>query len=626
MPPRKTSKGGGDKVVPIVTDYTLSPGRFIEQNLKVVDGLESGRVIPFTLNPGQRILITALEDALKKGHFVRMIVLKSRRQGISTVCEAIMYWLASCFENRNTLVLAHDKDTSYELFRIAQGFYEDDHRHELGLMPMLQEASRGTIRFGNPDKKRRHLDPGLRSAMLVETAEGRGVGRGFTLAGYHWAEVAYTRKQEVATGLNIACSKYPGTVGIWESTANGVGDAFEATWLKAVKGENDFIPVFLPWNIDPRCRRPVTHAERSNWKYAPGEKELREKFDLSFEQLKFRRITIASPECHVPGVDPVLVFQQEYPLVWEEAFLKRGRNFFSVTSLKELQEHPDKGQKEPSTLVNVRCPLNPMELAARGMDKSTKPILPVLTVESHGALRIWERPFPDEDYVIAGDCAEGLQHGDPSTAVVLARKKLRIVAVYASRALDPDEFGVTVALLGWYYNGALVGIERNGTGVAANKALRSIHYPRCWYDRDVINMNEPVKSFMGWNTNSQTRRPMLDRLEEAVRNKEFACPSANFYDEARTFILSEYKDASGVAKAKPVADVGCHDDEIIAMAIALQLHIHGGAIKGETAKPSKLEGVDIYHPTPRPEKKETKPSDYAWENTREWLTNKKADW
>lgn len=595
------------------TDFKRSPIKFIESCLSVVP-LQGGSIIPFKLNPGQIVIMKKLEALLKKGEYVRIIVLKSRRQGISTLCEAIMYWLASCFENHTTLVLAHDKDTSHELFRMAQGFYDSDKRHLWGTMPALAESSRSSLRFGNPDKKTRHIDPGLHSGMLVETAEGHSVGRGFTLAGYHWAEVAYTKKQQVATGLNIACSRTPGTVGIWESTANGVGDAFERTWLKAVAGEGAFVPIFLPWNIDPNCSLPIEDKEIPTWRYRPGERELKEKYGLTFQQLKFRRVTIDSPECHQPGVPPEEVFRQEYPLTWEEAFLKKGKGFFLTTALKALRES-DKGEKEPIYRGHITCPLGHVQLAMIKDSLKVSPVLPNIKREPFGGLQVWEDPDPNEDYTIGGDAAEGLQRGDSHTAIVYARKRPRVVAKYAGRAIDPDEFGVICGMLGWLYNTALVGIERNGPGVSANRALRDIHYPRSWYDRDTVNVNEPVKSFMGWNTNAANRRPTLDRLEAAVRNAEFGEPSANFYEEARTFILVESTNATGSTRAKPVASPGRHDDEIMATAIALQLHIHGGAIKGEVAKAKKADDeVDIYHPQPLPETKPKVASIYDYAN------------
>lgn len=578
------------------------PGFFIENCLSVIP-MEGGREVPFRLNPGQRVVVDTLKEELAKGSFVRIIVLKSRRQGISTLSEAIMYWLASCFQNNTTLVLAHDKDTSQVLFRMAQGFHDTDKRHALGFMPAIERSSRQGITFGNPDKKTRHLDRGLGSSMLVETAEGKGVGRGLTLAGYHWAEVAYTAKQDVATGLNIACSKTPGTIGIWESTANGVGDVFEDTWLHAKNvttnptGANDFVGVFLPWSIDPNCRRKVSKEERETWEYLPGEEAIQKEYGLDLEQLKFRRVVIASPECHRPGVAAEDVFRQEYPLCWEEAFLKRGRNFFYIPGLEALQRGPS-GQQEPKYYADVRCPLTPVQILSK---PSSAPVMPEIRKATFGSLQVWEDPKPGFDYVVSGDPAEGVAN-DASVALVMQRKPLRIVARFESRRLDPDEFGIVCAMLGWHYNTALVGIERNGPGSSANKALRTIRYPRAFYERDVISVDEPVKSFMGWNTNHGNRRPMLDRLEEAVRKAEIAIPSRNFYEEARKFILVETTSSTGTTYAKPQASPGCRDDEVMATAIAIQLHLHGGAIRGEKAGP-KVEQLDFAKPKPQEPKK-----------------------
>ena len=583
--------------------FQKDPGFFIEWALSVVP-MEGGKEIPFKLNPGQKVVIEKLREKLATGEWARIIVLKSRRQGISTLCEAIMYWLASCWANTSTLVLAHDKDTSVELFRIAQGFYDTDRRHKFGLAPKIGSSNERALRFGNPDKRTRHSDPGLRSSMLVETAEGKAVGRSLTLMGYHWAEVAYTTKQDVSSGLNIACSKVPGSVGIWESTANGVGDAFERNWREACNGTNDFIPVFLPWNIDPNCKRKVEKYEYETWKYQPGEEALEKEFNLSKPQLKFRRITIASPECFRPGIPPEDVFRQEYPLTPEEAFLRQGKNFFFIPAVEALKRSA-RGVREPIDRFVISSPID------LGRRPPGAPVpAPLLDPKGFGPLQVWERPLNGADYVIGGDPSAGLQQ-DSSVAMVLKRSTLDVVAKLQTKSIDPDEFGVLCAIIGWWYNEALVGIERNGAGAAANKALRIVRYPRPWYDRDVISMNEPVKAFMGWNTSSASRRPMLDRLEEAIRKSEIGMPSSNFYEEAKSFVFQDMTNASGSMYAKPVAAPGCHDDEILATAIALQIHLHGGAQRGVKAI-SPQSGTNLYKPTVKQEKKKRGPSAYDW--------------
>src|SRR5664279_5275815 len=79
-----------EAIVLAKTDFKKSPIKFIESCLSVVP-LQGGTIIPFKLNPGQLLIMQKLEALLRKGEYVRIIVLKSRRQGISTLCEAIMY-------------------------------------------------------------------------------------------------------------------------------------------------------------------------------------------------------------------------------------------------------------------------------------------------------------------------------------------------------------------------------------------------------------------------------------------------------------------------------------------------------------------------------------------------------
>jgi len=45
-----------------------------------------------------------------------------------------------------------------------------------------------------------------------------------------------------------------GTEIIIETTGNQFGDEFHQLWRRAQAGENEFIPIFLPWSIDPTYR------------------------------------------------------------------------------------------------------------------------------------------------------------------------------------------------------------------------------------------------------------------------------------------------------------------------------------------------------------------------------------
>ena len=81
------------------------------------------------------------------------------------------------------------------------------------------------------------------------TAGSGGVGRSYTFTNLHISELAFWpgNKKETMTGLLQAVPNLPDTMIIVESTANGF-EYFKEIWDKAVKGENDFVPLFVGWN------------------------------------------------------------------------------------------------------------------------------------------------------------------------------------------------------------------------------------------------------------------------------------------------------------------------------------------------------------------------------------------
>ena len=84
---------------------------------------------------------------------------------------------------------------------------------------------------------------------------------------------------------------------ILESTANGVGGYFYDIWQKAVRGENDFIPLFYPWFTDKDYKRDFhSEQEKEEFKNSLDEYEidLMEKNSLTLEQLNWRRYIIAN--------------------------------------------------------------------------------------------------------------------------------------------------------------------------------------------------------------------------------------------------------------------------------------------------------------------------------------------
>jgi hypothetical protein len=126
-----------------------------------------------------------------------------------------------------------------------------------------------------------------------------------------------------------------------------VGDFFHDQWQKAVKGENEFTPIFLAWFVDPTYTRPFrSEAEKEQFideiesvsRDATGkevhtyEYELMHKVNLTYEQLNWRKYTVAN-KCQ----GDEMLFMQEYPSTPEVVFISTGRPKFSIKALKKYQ-------------------------------------------------------------------------------------------------------------------------------------------------------------------------------------------------------------------------------------------------------------------------------------------------
>ena len=159
------------------------------------------------------------------------------------------------------------------------------------------------------------------------------------------SEIAFWQHDEkILAGLFQGISAAEGTEVILESTANGAQGEFYRLWKGACNGENEYMPIFLPWYITDEYRREAPEGMQLTIE----EETLVEKYGLDNDQLYWRRLKIAE------GGE--LKFQQEYPATADEAFIVSGSNVFNVERLDAYcQNHIKEDQSGTHT---ARCLTN----------------------------------------------------------------------------------------------------------------------------------------------------------------------------------------------------------------------------------------------------------------------------
>ena len=194
----------------------------------------TNRIVPFVPNRPQRRVAAAMEQQRLTRHSVRLIVLKARQWGSSTLAILYMAWMQIVVHrNWNCLICSHQRGSSGNIGRI----YSQLLRHYPAEMldPGVKRLELKTLEGMRGVKE---LSP--RGGIIVTgSASSQDAVRGFNLAMAHLSEVAFwkdsARHDPVDVMRTVEGSVMLGgdTVVILESTANGVGNFFHNEWLRA---------------------------------------------------------------------------------------------------------------------------------------------------------------------------------------------------------------------------------------------------------------------------------------------------------------------------------------------------------------------------------------------------------
>lgn len=278
-----------DPLRALVEDFPL----YAERCLRIQP--KRGGLVRLVLNPTQLHVHAAIERQRAETGRVRAIVLKARKQGVSTYYEARAFHRVTTSHGLRAKVIAHQADSTKEIFEMVRRFYTN--------LPEVvkPEVERNSLR----ELKFRQLD----GFMSVSTAGSDDVGRGGTPHLLHASEFGVWRNaKDHRAGILESVADEPGTEIVIESTAKGVGTEFHEMWKDASAGRSEYLPIFIPWFMDPTYRRPAPGFERTD-----EESELARIFQLDDEQLAWRRSKIAN-------LGSVWRFMQENPATPDEAF------------------------------------------------------------------------------------------------------------------------------------------------------------------------------------------------------------------------------------------------------------------------------------------------------------------
>ena len=505
------------------------------------------RKTPFVLNRGQRKVLDALEKDRLADRPIRIIVLKARQWGCSTLIQNYMAWIQMCLRpNWSSLICCHNKDSAVNIRRLYTDLIRDypsemwdggdDGAAKLQFRPF--EGSTNVREITGRDCR-----------VAVTSSESQDAIRGYDIAMAHLSETAFWREtpsmspNDLIRSVSGSVALLPYTLIAMESTANGIGNYFYEEWQRAKEGASDKRPVFVAWfevdmNTLPLAVSPedfaasMTDRDKALWQLG-----------CTLEQINwYREKARADKDIH-------RLFA-EYPSNDVEAFGATNAGVFDQPDIDRL-------------LVDCRQPLRTCSvLGDRFFDRPG------------GELEIWEEPQRGADYVVAVDIGGRSAASDWSVVAVMKRcdpavaTRHEIVAQWRGH-VDHDILVDIARVIAVRYNEALLIIESNtleteaNAGAGANSfvlqrlAERYTNLYRRWRSDD----GSPSAARVGFHTNRATKVVLVNGLIRAVRDSEYVERSADACYELAVY--RQFPNGAYGSKA------GYHDDILMTRALAL---------------------------------------------------------
>lgn len=534
----------------------INTRKYIEEFLRIKT--KDSQIVPFKLNKPQQKLYDLLKRQSEEKKPQRVIILKARQMGFSTLTEAILFKRTATRKNVNSGIIAHKDDATTNLFNMSKLYLNELPEP---LKPQTRASNAKEIIFDNKENN------GLRSKIKCMTAGGDGVGRSDTFQNLHLSEVSsWNRAKEILDGLLQSVPNKPDTLIIIESTAKGY-DYFKELWDKSCAGENDFEPLFCAWWELDEYRMPagdITLTEE--------EIELKKLYNLDNEQIAWRRWCIRN-NC---GGD-LNTFKQEYPACPEEAFLASGECVFDKDIVtKQIERNRQLISCWKIGEFDYIKTITPVKNEKGEVVATEKHITNIRFIEKeNGLITIHEEPsvrknevdeiIAKRQYSIGGDTA-GLGF-DYYSAKVVANDNLQSVATLHKQRIDEDKYADQLYCLGWFYHWALIGIETNYSYVPTRE-LVELNYPNLYQRERLDTTYQEVQKVLGFETNKTTKQIILQRLVAAVRDNPSTECDIKTLREMLTFVRKE--------NGKQEAQEGYHDDLVMAKAIANFISVQQG--------------------------------------------------
>lgn len=563
--------------------------------IKNKDVTSNSPEVLFRLSYPQRKFVAKLEWARLSGRPIRIVLLKARQWGGSTTSQLYMAWMQLCLrKGLNSLIIAHQGAASDEIksmFDRMISLYPLDMLHKAAdSFPPTEPKMKGVGKSGSIFRI-----PQRNCNVKIGTAERPDSCRGGDYALVHLSEVGIWKETEGKKPEDIvrsACGgvlNKPGTMIVYESTANGHGNFFHREYVDARDNpKSQFRSLFIPWfdidwNVIP-FESEEKRREFAKWlldgrgqKVAPSRREESGRYlwwlwelGASLEGINWY---VAERSKHTSHGS----MAAECPSDDVEAFVNSGAAVFDRYLVEKFR---------PA----CRAPRFVGEVSAKGVEGEEALTDLKFVPDAQGDLAVWALPDADDPedtetvadrYLTVVDVGGRSDKADWSVVVVFDRLAMieggrpAVVAQWRGHC-DIDLLAWKAAQIAAFYEESLLVIESNTLEthdrqrqVDGDQSLYILNqiadvYPNLYARRlseEDVRQGLPKK--YGFHTNTNTKPMVVSALIRAVREQAWV--------EADERLLSELLDYERKPNGAYGAIPGQHDDMLMTRAIGLHV-------------------------------------------------------
>ena len=494
----------------------------------------SGQEVKFRLRRAQRKLLKVLVDTAFALRPIRVILVKARQWGGSTLIQLFCSWIQLFHrKNWNSVIATHIEEAARNI-RSMYTLMAERHPKDIldirfrsfeGSSKNKQIVDRGCVIYIGSMERPNSLHSG--NYKLVHCSE----------VGY-WKETMQRKPSDFVNAFEGSVPLEPFTVVALESTAKGTGNFFHTTWLASIKGENAYTPIFVAWWEIDMYSLPFASAEEmrafvesmteyEQWMFSLGAtlegihwyREKRKSFDSDWDM------------------------QEQFPSTADEAFVTSGRKAHHPLHIKQME-----------TFVKDPVYIGEMFADAPSGAEAINNSLEFKEI-AKGEFYVWKKPdtsrLYNNRYIVSLDIGGASAKADWSVIRVLDRLPMmnggvpEFVATYRFH-MDQDLTAWRAVQVAKWYCDALVVVESNvlqtfqteGNFTATVLDIIAHTYPNLYYRDDPDKIKEGLPAKYGFHT-GQNKSEIVSIITKGLREMGFIERDRRMLDECGWYELKQ---------------------------------------------------------------------------------------